>query len=193
MIEKRIPGGGKLKMSPALLKIHNECVELCQTYVKSELKIVAKLQLVARHKIFRDLKKRNLFVYASEVCGLSRAQAYTFTSLAKKSNEHQELSAAIRSGELSIHKAARLVSVIQESNAAEIVEFAKTHTSREIEREVRRINPKAAEPQKISPLAEKVDLLHCPIDLETSEYIRKAQALIAQKTKSHKDLRKQFI
>jgi hypothetical protein len=175
-------------MSPKFLKIHNECVVLSRRFLKAESALVAQLQLVAKFDIHKKVGKRSLFLYATDVCGLSEARAYAFTSLARKSNEHPELESAIKSESLSISKASRLVSVICKSNAGSLVEFAKNHNFREIDREVRRINPKAAEPQRISPLAETVDLLHCPINTETSELIKRAQAIVSQNKRAHQDL-----
>lgn len=175
-------------MSPKFLRIHNECLSLARRYLKAETALVAQLQLVSKFEIHKKLGKRSLFLYAVDVCGLSEAQAYTFTSVARKSNQHQELATVLQTGELSVSKAARIVSVIDDRNASALIKFARENSSRRIEREVRRINPKAAEPQKISPLAEKLDLLHCPIDSETAELIRRAQALISQRKGGHQDL-----
>lgn len=175
-------------MSPKFLRIHNDCVNLARRYLKAEAALVAQLQLVSKFEIHKKLGKRSLFVYATDICGLSEALAYTFSSLARKSNQHPELDSAIKSGGLSVSKASRLVSVISKANATSIIEFAKNHSFREIDREVRRINPKAAEPQRISPLAETVDLLHCPIEIETAQLIRRAQAIVSQNRREHQDL-----
>src|SRR6185437_881438 len=89
---------------------------------------------------------------------------------------------------LTVSKANRIVSIIDSGNAEELVEFAKTHKSKEIEREVRRRNPKAAAPARIRPLSEDTDFLQTPIPRKTSENLSRAQTLVAQKTSKHQGI-----
>ncbi|MGZ3722516.1 MAG: HNH endonuclease [Bdellovibrionales bacterium] len=131
---------------------------------------------------------RNLFTYAVKICGLSEGAAYSFIAVGKKGKLHPCLQDAIVSRALSVSKAIRIVSIINSENAEELVEFAKTHSSKEIEREVRRRNPKAAVRARIKPLTEDTDLLEAPIPRETTEHISRAQTLLAQKTSKHQGI-----
>jgi hypothetical protein len=145
-------------MKPQDLKIHNDCLRLCRGYVRHEAPIVVQLQLVDEFKIYKCAK-----LYPC-------------------------LQTAIVTRCLTISKAYRIVSILNAENAEEVVEFAKTHTSKQIEREVRRRNPKAAVRAKIKPLTGNTDLLQSPIPRETSEHISRAQSLLAQKTSKHQGL-----
>jgi hypothetical protein len=79
---------------------------------------------------------------------------------------------------------------LNSDNAGELVAFAKSHSAREIEREVRRRNPKAAVHSKIKALTGDSDELRAAIPTAASENIRRAQALLARKYGEHPDLSK---
>jgi len=177
-----------VQMKPAYLKIHEECLKLCQGYVRREAPIVVLLQQVGETKLYKELEMRNLFTYAVKLCGLSEGAAYSFIAVGKKAKLHPCLQEAIVSRTLSVSKAIRIVSIICTENAEELVEFAKTHSSKEIEREVRRRNPKAVVRARIKPLTEDTDLLEAPIPRETTEHISRAQSLLAQKTSRHQGI-----
>jgi 5-methylcytosine-specific restriction endonuclease McrA len=149
--------------------------------IHTESEIVTQFQLVQKFKIYLKFEKKNLFLYAKDVCGLSENQAYTFSALAKCSLRHPQLNDAIQSGKLPTSKAFRLVSTLTERNAADLIHFACHHSKREIEREVRRLNPKASIAATIKPLSEELDVLNTSIPREASENIRKAADLLAQK------------
>ncbi|MGZ3722889.1 MAG: HNH endonuclease [Bdellovibrionales bacterium] len=175
-------------MKPEHLKIHEECLKLCQGYVRREAPIVVQLQQVGETKLFKELEMRNLFTYAVKICGLSEGAAYSFIAVGKKAKLQPCLQDAIVSRTLSVSKAIRIVSIINSENAEELVEFAKTHSSKEIEWEVRRRNPKAAVRARIKPLTADTDLLEAPIPRETTEHISRAQTLLAQKTSRHQGI-----
>src|SRR5665213_530387 len=175
-------------MKPSHLKVHEECMKLCHGYVRREAPIVVQLQLVGETKLYKELEMRNLFSYAVKICGLSEGAAYSFIAVGKKAKLYPCLQDAIVSRTLTISKAIRIVSIVRAENVEELVEFAKTHTSKEIEREVRRRNPKAAAKARIKPLTADTDLLEAPIPRETSENISRAQTLLAQKIAKHQGI-----
>ncbi|MGZ3721583.1 MAG: HNH endonuclease [Bdellovibrionales bacterium] len=175
-------------MKPEHLKIHEECLKLCQGYVRSEAPIVVKLQQVAETKLYKELEMKNLFKYAVRICDLPEGSAYSFIAVGKKANLYPCLQAAIVTRALTVWKANRIVSIISPENAEELVEFARTHGAKEIEREVRRRNPKAVKKARIKPLTADTDLLEAPIPRETTEHISRAQTLLAQKTSKHQGI-----
>jgi hypothetical protein len=169
-------------------EIHETCLKLCRGYVRLEAPIIAQLQLVAENKIYKEYGKKSLFKYAVELCGLSEGVAYSFIAVGKMAKDHPCLQKAVESRTLSVSKANRILSVIDKENVKELVEFAKTHTKKEIEREAKRINPKAVVQAKIKPITGDTDLLQAPIPHTTTENIERAQALLAQKTSAHQGL-----
>ncbi|MGZ3723679.1 MAG: HNH endonuclease signature motif containing protein [Bdellovibrionales bacterium] len=175
-------------MKPEHLKIHEECLKLCQGYLRREAPIVVQLQKVGETKLFKELEMRNLFTYAVKICGLSEGAAYSFIAVGNNAKLYPCLQEAVVSRTLSVSKAIRIVSILDTENAEALVEFAKTHSSKEIEREVRRRNPKVAVRARIKPLTSDTDLLEAPIPRETTEHIFRAQTLLAQKTSKHQGI-----
>lgn len=175
-------------MNPAEIKIHKACVELCQGYMRREAPIVMQLQQVEQTKLFKQLGQPSLFKYAVEICGLPEGAAYSFIAVGRKAKVHPCLKAALVTQKLTVSKAQRIVSILTDENAIELVDFAVKHSARDIEREVRRRNPKAATKARIKPLNADTDLLQTPIPRQTTENITTAQNLLAQKTSKHQGL-----
>lgn len=171
-------------------EIHEECIRLCRNYIKSEALIVRQLQLVGESKLYRELGIRSLFQYAVEICGLPEGVAYSFISVGKCARLYPALHEAIVSGDLTVSKANRFVSIVNSENVCELVDFAKKNSARAIEREVRRRNPKEAIRPQLKPVSSDCDELRAAISLEASEDIRRSQALLAQKYGGHPDLSK---
>ena len=177
-----------VKMKPAHLKIHEECLNLCRGYVRKEAPIVVQLQKVFETKLYKEFDIKNLFTYAVTICGLSEGAAYSFIAVGKKAKLYPCLQEAVVSRLVTVSKAIRFVSIIDSDNTEELALFAKTHTSREIELEVRRRSPKSSVSARIRPLTEDTEFLQAPIPRETSEIIFRAQSLLAQKTAKHQEL-----
>jgi hypothetical protein len=175
-------------MKPEHLKIHEQFLKLCQGYVKREAPIVVALQMVVETKLYKEFDMQSPYMYATEICGLSEGNAYVFIAVGKHAKLYPCLQDAIVTRTLTVPKANRILSIINAENAEELVAFAKTHTQKEIEREVRRRNPKAAARARIKPLSGDTDLLQIPIPRETTENISRAQTILARKTSKHQGL-----
>src|SRR5665213_2434395 len=131
---------------------------------------------------------KNLYTYAVKICGLPEGAAYSFIAVGKMAKLYPCLREAVPSRTLTVSKTIRIVSVLSAENAEELVAFAKNHTAKEIDREVRRRNPKAIVRAKIKPLTGDTDLLQAPIPHKTTENIIRAQSLLAQKTSKHQGI-----
>lgn len=175
-------------MKPGHQRIHEACLQLCEGYIKREAPIVVQLQMVGETKLFKELDKKSVFKYAVDICGLTEASAYSFIAVGKSAKRHPCLQDAIVSRSLTVSKANRIVSILSEDNAEELAQYAINHSTREIEREVRRRSPKALVRSKIKPLTEDSDLLQASIPRKTTEDINRAQTLLAQKTSMHQGI-----
>ena len=169
-----------IKLTAEQNALHQQALSLSRRHRKLESEIVEVLQKVDACKLFRKLDKPSLFVYTVETLGFSEAVAYSFITVSRKAQIVPELKAAIASESLSVSKAARIVSTINAENAAELIEFAAGHSSREIDQEMARRNPRAASPDKVRPIsAENVQLM-VNLTQETLTLLKRAQSLAAQ-------------
>jgi len=95
--------------------------------------------------------------------GLTESVAYGFITVARKARKVPALSQAVRTNELSVAKASRIVATITSENAEELIEFAKAHTTGEVER-------------KLNKGARK----NLDISLDPADLLRRAQDLNPQ-------------
>ena len=74
-----------------------------------------------------------------------------------------------------------MASSLTVENASQWIEFASRHTSREIDQEVARQNPKRAARDKAKPLSEDMVQLTLTVTQRTFEQLKRAQSLRAQR------------
>jgi hypothetical protein len=157
----------EVKMNKVLL-IHNRALYLSKAHRKVEWQIIEVLQQVEALKIYAKFGKSSLFLYAVEVLGFSESVAYSFISVARKAKQIPELQKAIREQKLSVSKANRIVSTLNSENAKSLVGFASSNSLRDIDREVARINPRAAGKDQVKEISE--DLVQVTMTLKRSTY-----------------------
>lgn len=148
-------------------KIHEEILKSVANYQQLEWKIIELLQNAEACRLPRAFELRSLFEYATTILKLDEARAYMLISLARKSKSVPSLAAALKNETISAAKAARVVSIIDNKNAAELIDFAKTHTKREVEFEVARRNPRAAI-ERVKPVSE--DRVEVTLSMSKVEY-----------------------
>src|SRR5665213_2912931 len=117
-----------VSMKPELLKIHEDCLKLCQGYVRREAPIVFQLIQVGETKLYKELDIKNLFTYAVKICGLPEGAAYSFIAVGKMAKINPCLREAVAARTLTVSKANRILSILTNENSDELVEFAKSHT-----------------------------------------------------------------
>lgn len=99
---------------------------------------------------------------------------------ARKAREVPRLMEAIREGSASISKAKKIVSVLTPENQEEWIEKARTLSSRKIEKEVAREDPKEAAPERASYVSEKRLALSLGVSEELMLQLRRAQDQVSQ-------------
>ena len=129
-------------------QIHEEAMTFARDYKALEVKLIAVLREVERIKLYRKLELTSLFSYATAQLHLSEPTAYSFITVARKTMDLPRLNVALAKQEISVYKASRIASVLHAENADELIEFAKAHSIREIDREVARRNPRALAPDR---------------------------------------------
>lgn len=174
---------------------------IAKNYLHLESELLDVIMQLDRLKAVYKIGYASLFHYVTEALHLSSAQAYSLISVARKSNEIPELKNEVANG-LSLYKAQRVVSVINNENKQQWLELAKTKTQRQLERAVALASPRLAVPEKTTYLApgetvqEKVvvmsSLPRLKMELGLSEELmlklRRAQDLEVQRQRQKVDL-----
>ncbi len=157
-------------------RIHARALEARTKFHNFELDFIAILQDAERTRLPRALNKRSLHVYAVDVLGFTPPVAYMFIAVARKAICIPEL---IKSN-LSVFVLSRLMSTITPQNAAELIHLAQTKSSRELDVELGRRNPKhKAERTKIH--SEECVELTLTVSKTFLEKLKRVQGLLAQK------------
>lgn len=163
--------------------LHEKAVEVCLRIKRDEALLIKVLQSIERTKLYKRFQRASLFQYAIHELQLSENVAYCFISVARKARGIASLQNAIQDLRLSVPKASRIVSVLTQKNADELILFATGHSCEKIDREVAKINPKTRSFDKIKFLSEDVVQLTITISVEAFENLKRAEALAAQKGK----------
>jgi 5-methylcytosine-specific restriction endonuclease McrA len=161
-------------------------LSLAKQHRKIESQLIQVLQQVDHCKLFKKLGVPSLFIYATQILGLSESVVYAFISVARRAKELPLLQTVIDRQELSVSKASRVVSSLKLENTKELVEFAKNHTLREIDFKIAEQNPQKARNEKISPISEDQEEVRVVISKATLEKLKRAESLEAQKGKQLK-------
>jgi hypothetical protein len=135
-------------------EIYKRGFELKRQHGRLESQILENLQQAQEARLYLAFRLTSLFLYTTEILGYSESVAYTFISVARKAKQFPDLQKAVMSQKLSVSKAVRIASTLKPENARELVEFASAHSSREIDREVARINPRAAGKDRVKQISE---------------------------------------
>jgi hypothetical protein len=139
---------------------------LAFTRIKADRNLVGVLAEVDKCRCFKKLGYPSLFVFAVNDLKLSEEQAYPLITLARKGNIAPAFLKALVSGELSIGIANRVVSAITKENAEELIEYAKTHSAREVNKEVERRNGKPTKGE---------------LSADTKDLLKRAKSILASK------------
>ncbi len=172
-------------MSEALsenhLELHERAIQLSRELRRLEGELILILDEIDQQKFFKRLGYASLFTYAVGALGLSEANAYAFISVARKSREIPELKIAVIEQKITVAKASRIVAAITKENAPALVKFAETHTTRQTEIEVARLQPSVAVLDKIKFKGEDLVQLECGITKDTHEKLERVKSLLAAK------------
>ncbi len=165
--------------------LHEKIIDVKNKIQNLEANFIELLVENDRIRLYRKLNCSSLFVYAVKILGLSESSAYSYISVARKTCEVSELKAAIRDGELSISKASRIVSVLNKENATQLIGFAKTHSKRELELEVAKINPKTKSPDTAKTISQNLVQLSGCVSKDIYQKYLRVQSLLASKKARH--------
>ena len=174
-----------MQLSPAQHSLHLRALELCAKHRRVEAMLIVVLREIDKTKLFKKLGQPSLFGYAIRILGLSESVAYAFIAVARKCEESAPLRAAIETQSLTVAKASRIVSALTLENAEALIEFARTHSTRETEFEVARLQPKCAAPDRMRPLSEDLVKLEMSVSKAVLAKLTRAQALLASQSGKH--------
>lgn len=162
-------------------ELHQRALEAAREYFRAEAKLLDLLQKIDACKGFRNFGYTSLFSYAVDGLKLSESTSLNLINVARKAVQVPALKTEIEAGQLSVCKARKIVPVLTTQNQAEWIEKAKTLPTRKLEREIARVAPGEAFPERIRFVTESRVNLSFSLDEQTLEKIKRVQDLESQR------------
>ncbi len=163
--------------------IHARAVRVGLSYRHSISELIDCLQEVDAHKTHRAFDCTSLLQYATRHIGLSVDVALNHINVARKAIEVPALKQEIRNGALTVSKARKICSVLNVENQGQWLELARTLSTRELEREVVKVNPRAAVIEKASYVTADRWLVQFGASETLMGLLRSAQDLVSTSQK----------
>ena len=169
-----------MKLTLAQQKLRDDALNISQQYQKFEGLLLEALQQIDQSKLFKKLGFSSLFQYAVGELKLSESVAYSFITVARKSLEIKPLKEAILNQRLSVAKASRMTPALTLQNATHLLAFAQTHSTRELEFEIAKIQPRTTLRERAKPISENTVELRLNIATGVFADLKRAEALLGQ-------------
>ena len=165
-------------MKSSLETIHQSALLAAAEFKQAEKNLLLALIEVEKSSVHLRMGFSSLFQYAVSSLDLSEAVAFNAISVARKMREVPELENEVAS--IGVSKLRKIVSVLTPLNQAEWISKAKALSSRALEKEVARVNPRAASPERSHYVSEKRLELELGVSEELMLKIRRAQDQVSQ-------------
>lgn len=166
-------------------ELHEEAIKRTKNYQQCEGALLEILIEIESRKAFVELGYPSLHVYCTQALNLSDAHAYALIAVARKSLVVPEMKELIRSGQMHLSNARRIVSVVTADNKQQWLPKAIALSQRELEREVVKANPQAVPKTRIRSVTEDAVEIKVSVTREVEEKLRRAMDVLAQKRQKH--------
>lgn len=145
-----------------------------------EAELLDVLQQVDQHRVYLRQGYSSLFQYVVRGLGFSESVAYNFITVARKAREVPELKASLQNGALSLSNARKIVPVLTAANQAEWLKKASELSNRQLEKEVVRVRPELATPERASYVSAHRVRLELGLEEREMLKLRRIQDLLSQ-------------
>jgi len=167
--------------------LHLRAVEASSNFKRSEIFLLKVIQQVDEAKVFLEMGYSNLFSYLTESLKLTEAQAFTYSTVSRKSRQIPSLQTAIEAG-LSLTKAQRIVPILTKENHQEWISKAQNLSKYDLEREVAGLNPSASKKESLRAISKNRLSLKIEISHELNQKLQRLKTLISNQTKKNVSL-----
>ena len=167
------------RLTPEQTNLHERAVACGRRHRGAEAQLVLVLQEAERARLHRAFDCQSLFLYAVRELGLTNSVAGMSIAVARKAALIPALQAALVEGRMSASLASRIVRCLTEENAKDVIDFALTHTFREVDQECARLNPRPDAGDGAKPTAGDRVKVTVTVSRETYEKIARVQSLEA--------------
>jgi hypothetical protein len=171
-------------MNEKVQALNEEAIRVAGIYNRCEAELISILQEFDKYRGYLHFGCTSLHGYCVYVLKLSEATAYNFTAVCRKAVQVPELKSAIESGELTLSKARKIVPILTKENHDEWLSFAKSSTTREIEKAVAKVQPQTLVKETAKYVAEDLLAVTLGFSEEEVSLLKRVMDIESQKTKS---------
>jgi hypothetical protein len=169
-------------MNDLVEHLHQKILDAATQYRHAEAELIDLIQEVDTHRVFVRKSYASLFEYVTQALKLSESVAFNLITIARKAKEIPELKTEIRSGAITVSNARKIVPVLNTQNKTEWLIKAKTLSNRQLEKEVVKIRPMEATPERARYVAPERVKLELGLSEKDMLALRKVQDLMSQKS-----------
>ncbi len=168
-------------------QIHARALEIADRYRKCVRELIEILQTVDGRKTYRNYECTSLYQYAVTHLKLSESVAMNFITVARKAVEVPAIKDDIESGAITLTHARKMCSVITAKNQDHWLGLSKTVSSKVLEREVAKVNPKASVTESTTYVSGDRIALRLGVSQEFIDRLKRVQDLESQRTRRAAD------
>lgn len=178
-------------------RIHLNALAISSRYKKTEVELIEALQQVESHKVYLHQGYSSLFQYTVNALHLSESVSYNLITVMRKAKEVPALKAKLADGSITLTNARKIVPVITSINQEEWLEKATQLSQRQLEKEVIKIRPETATPERVRYTSVSNTEARVMLEVGLSENemmkIRRVQNLVSQATSTSASLEDTLI
>lgn len=161
-------------------RLHEQALETANRYKHAEANLIEILQQIEEHRVHLKKGHPSLFQYVISELDLSESVAYNLISVSRKAREVPALAVEILKGVITLSNARKIVPVLNPQNQAIWLEKARTLSQRQLEKEIVKVRPESATPEKASYVTENRVRLELGLAEKDMLRLRRVQDLISQ-------------
>lgn len=162
-----------------------QLIQKAQTLVKEfkskELELMEVLQELDQTKAYRISGFNSLYTFCTEFLNLSEHQAYHYITVSRKCQEVPLLKSALFDKKITISKARRLCAVLGKNTSEQNLQWIKTaqkSTHKELERIIRKKDPRALVPDTTRYLTDTHLKLQATVSHETYNKLQRVKEIL---------------
>jgi len=160
--------------------LHQRALDASARYRKAEAELLEVLDEIDQKRVYLHHQVSSVFAYCTEVLKLSESVSYNLITVMRKSRIVPELKAKSMSGAITLSNARRVAAVITPENKQDWLARAETLSSRQLEKEIARVLPAVAVPERASYVSGSRVRLELGLSEEQMLLLRRVQDQVSQ-------------
>jgi 5-methylcytosine-specific restriction endonuclease McrA len=171
----------KVANSRFLRALVKDATERAEGMKQSEFDFILSLQRLDEYKAYKHIGYRSLVQFCIKALKFTEAMSITYVMVARKAVECEKLQEALRDQKITSATARKILSVMTVENQDHWLDLAMTLTTRNLEKEIAQVSPRAAKPDQTRYVSKDTLRYEINVSEEADQDLRRAKELICEK------------